>query len=346
MWETGSGELLGELQLENPVQTIAWSLHADKLATASFDDARVTIWDSESGTRIVDFTTTGEVSAIAWSPDGTRLATGGTSVEIWDVRSAELVGNLPGTGSVLGWSPDCKFVAADSDDDIKVIEVKGEHVVHVLSHPVGPAMKATREMRVYWLMAAWSPDGTILATANTESIRLWNTESGTLLRELPMTTDNCGPWRPFLAAVSWLDDGDSIATVTWCGAYDDRYAVWDARSGERLRWAVIPNDPRGPRTNGIGPGGRVVALGGPSYIRLFDTRNPRIYRTMLSMKDGQYAVITPAGHYRGSPGIDSELVYFVNTADGEQLTLTPEEFSRMYLWRNAPERVTPLIEKE
>lgn len=53
---------------------------------------------------------------------------------------------------------------------------------------------------------------------------------------------------------------------------------------------------------------------------------------------GQYLMLSPEGHYKATPDIERDLVYVVHTDQGQE-TLTPEEFSRRYGWKNDPSRV-------
>ena len=46
------------------------------------------------------------------------------------------------------------------------------------------------------------------------------------------------------------------------------------------------------------------------------------------------------GHYRGSPGVEDELLYVVQTDRGQE-TLAPEEFTKQYGWKNDPQKVRP-----
>jgi len=60
---------------------------------------------------------------------------------------------------------------------------------------------------------------------------------------------------------------------------------------------------------------------------------------MLSLRDGKHAVVSPQGHFRGSPDVEKEFAYIVRT-DKEQLTLTPTEFAKKYGWKNDPSKVS------
>jgi hypothetical protein len=64
----------------------------------------------------------------------------------------------------------------------------------------------------------------------------------------------------------------------------------------------------------------------------------RVLGVFLFQRDGKYALISPDGHFRGSPGVEKELVYVVQTDQGQD-TLTPEEFARKYNWKNDPSKV-------
>jgi WD40 repeat protein len=62
---------------------------------------------------------------------------------------------------------------------------------------------------------AFSPDGTILATAGVErTVRLWDVKSGTMLRALPHDDE--------LMAVAFSPDGTLLAS----GGYDNTIVLW------------------------------------------------------------------------------------------------------------------------
>jgi hypothetical protein len=60
--------------------------------------------------------------------------------------------------------------------------------------------------------------------------------------------------------------------------------------------------------------------------------------TLAVLRDDAWLAISPEGHYRGSPGIEAEIVYVVRTEHGQE-TLTPEEFSKRFGWKNDPGKV-------
>jgi hypothetical protein len=83
----------------------------------------------------------------------------------------------------------------------------------------------------------------------------------------------------------------------------------------------------------LSPACGFVALAGPNLIRLHRLDDGQLVRTLLPLGGGHWAVVSPDGHYYGSPGVEKEFVYVVQTENGQE-TLTPEEFSKKYGWKN------------
>ena len=94
----------------------------------------------------------------------------------------------------------------------------------------------------------------------------------------------------------------------------------------------------GHRRCAFSPDRRLVAFPGQGLIRLRRLDDGRLLRTILSLRDNQWAVLSPEGHFRGSPGVEKELVYVVQTDEGQE-TLSPAEFAEKYGWKNDPDKV-------
>ena len=54
-------------------------------------------------------------------------------------------------------------------------------------------------------------------------------------------------------------------------------------------------------------------------------------------------MISPDGHFTGSPGVEEELVYLVQTDEGQE-TLSPAELEEKYGWKNDPSTVILMVE--
>jgi len=49
-------------------------------------------------------------------------------------------------------------------------------------------------------------------------------------------------------------------------------------------------------------------------------------------------VVFFGGHYRGSPGVEDQIVYVAMLDDGSQRTDTPAEFAKQFNWKNDAEK--------
>jgi hypothetical protein len=57
------------------------------------------------------------------------------------------------------------------------------------------------------------------------------------------------------------------------------------------------------------------------------------------LHSGKCVVVSPEGHYRGTPAnIDREVLH-VARINGHQETFTPEEFAKRFGWKNDPSKV-------
>jgi WD40 repeat protein len=79
--------------------------------------------------------------------------------------------------------------------------------------------------------AAWSPDGTQVATCETTAVRLWNGSNGRQIRTL--TSD-----RHYPQSLGWSPDGKRLAT----GGDDHTTKVWDSATGRELLTLAGHND--------------------------------------------------------------------------------------------------------
>jgi hypothetical protein len=107
--------------------------------------------------------------------------------------------------------------------------------------------------------------------------------------------------------------------------------VWDLETGDRLK--SKPNT-----GNFLSPDGKRVARTEAAAIHLFEVESGKPIGVITSLTKPLILAIGADGHYRGSEGIEAEIVYVVRTEQAQEM-LTPEEFARKYGWKNDPARV-------
>lgn len=193
---------------------LAFAPTGDKLYSASHNEG-IDVWDLH-GNLLASFDPHAELMSFALSPDGSKIATIPSEgpVSIWSTRDFGLVSELGGTGgldtSEATFSPDGKLLAADlatglhmwnlSDgrelistaDAITSMAVTfspdGRYLAYanvkqvILASEDGSQIMRTligHQFAVFRLL--FSPDSSILVSADDVDIRIWRVEDGQLL---------------------------------------------------------------------------------------------------------------------------------------------------------------------
>ncbi len=259
IWDGQQGNALLTLSGHTEsVQDAAWSPADDQIATVS-QDRTARVWDAKTGQELMRFIGhASTVKAVAWSSDGKRIATAsadGTG-RVWDAASGEVVFVLTGhTAGLLDvdWSADGTTIATTALDGTSQIwdAATGAQLFVLRGIPSNYAatrwspidahlaimgglrpriwdlsQKSLRLPNVHtdWADdAAWSPDGSRIATVSYDSTaRIWDAtgEKELLVLHHP----------PFITFFAWSPDSQRIVT----GGGDGISRVWDVRTGELL----------------------------------------------------------------------------------------------------------------
>ena len=109
----------------------------------------------------------------------------------------------------------------------------------------------------YSRAVAFSPDGTLLASADFNHLRLWDLTRDRLLKTMP---HNTWVWR-----LTFSPDGTRLAS----GTTDNVVSVWEVATGQCLK--VLKGEEEGCSSMAFSPDGRVLAGTYHHQVRLWDT---------------------------------------------------------------------------
>lgn len=249
LWDATTGDEIATLTGLRLVEFCMFSPDGQYLV-AGDDRGRVTVWDGVAGHRIADAEPhCGGVKACRFSRNGTRLITAGSfTVKVRDARSGATLATLAHerTRSLAGSGEDLdralRNLMEELPDDmderlgelvgITLCEISpdGSRAALVFSDGTAGLWDPLDRVEVASLPGAvarsgFSPDGTRLAVADyDDTLTLWDAVAGT---ELARAGAGVYHW-------AFSPDGSRLATS---GFEEDRgvLAVWDPRSGERLR---------------------------------------------------------------------------------------------------------------
>jgi serine/threonine protein kinase/WD40 repeat protein/formylglycine-generating enzyme required for sulfatase activity len=275
----------------------------------------------------------GNITRVEWSPDGKWLATGATDklVRVWNVATGKIEHELAGhTGMIqsLAWSADGTRLASAADD--KTVRVW---------NPLAGKLVATYDQLPEGMNTNGGAGLLHQLGWTADSRRLWIALNLNIV-PLDVETGRFGPLENFTNGnfVTFLNpspDGQRLLTREGYGwtfvrgrdAQDRRLlgqhlgvtAQWHPDSRRFLGWE-----------SGYGTVG-------------FDVEaNRRLGMLFPWLTGDHWLCLGPTGHYRGSPGVEDQIVYVAMLPDGSQRTYTPAEFAEKYGWQNDPDKATLL----
>jgi WD40 repeat protein len=291
----------------------AWSRDGRFLAYRA--GAANLLYDVAAGRLVANREVPGTGMVPVLSPDGKLFAAGGEKLRIQDAVSGAPVQSFDVSGTPLGWSPDGTLLAVAGKAEILLVDSTTGAVVHRLT---GLQVPAT--------LFDWSGDGSLCAATALEAkqVCVWDARSGKLLQNLPHN-GHC--------TLRLRRDGLQCVALQ-NGHYGN--SIWQLPSGMLEREPAFAN---ASARHGVSPDCRLVATTCGGVIRLEELATTKILRTLVTTPEGGSVIIGRTGHYLASPDAEKHLVYVVQTATGQE-TLTPEEFSKRYGWKNDPQQAT------
>jgi len=327
--DASSGQMIQHLstQKNQGVQSLHWSADGSQLAVMC--DYSGEVWDVAAWARKYTFPPgLGANNALAWSPSSDSLAMAHSSgrdktIHIYDTTTAEHRKIDAGAGiAALAWPHAGELVALtfppDSQGMIRFLNSQTGEVMR----EVGPAAGSD---------IAVSPDGSTVTDGNA----VWVIESGAHVGDLA-----CGGGH----RIAWSPNGNIVASLKPTSNPDRIGTVYaDGATGGMIGWGgyagcdnYIVGTWLDNRHVAVGSGNTPPDRAGRIHVYDLDGF---VTSAIQLLPGGRIAVVTLYGHWRGSDGAERHLQYAVLTESGEQLTLTPAEFTARYGWKNDPEKV-------
>ncbi|SJM93055.1 hypothetical protein CRENPOLYSF2_3060001 [Crenothrix polyspora] len=293
LWDTATGENLGRLRLDIPVNGITFNPSGKQLAIIRNDNT-VQLWDVAISLSLKRLQHAGYVTAVTFSPDGRQLATASedSTARLWDTATGQEMQHLNHDGKVntVTYSPNGKQLATSSvDKTARLWDTSTGQELQRLSHDNSVntvtfnrngkllATASTDNTSRLWDVltgqeiqrllhdapvnyVTFSPDGKQFATASDDkTVQIWSTGLGIqrLHHESPVKT------------VSFSPDGKQIATAS----SDNTVRLWNTLTAQELHH-LNQTDPFWAHTNeayNFNPSDHDIqlALHGPVYIVTF-----------------------------------------------------------------------------
>ena len=283
-WDVDLGQDLSSFQM----QTLSFSLTRDGRTLAGVSDRQtVKLWGVKTGELLntvkiagqpdrideVEFSPSGE-SLIVTSSNSTRL---GYTVSLWDVKTGQELRILN---------------QVDRDDSI-----------------IGS----------YKASICFSPDGKTLASTDTDKrVSLWDAATGKLIRSFEKSPDNSSD------STDWVSNGmggyiffsPDGKTLLSDNVREHKIRLWDVNTGRALPTLNgVDADEDGSflrirSSISLNPDSRTAASKGPEgTIKLWQLSTGAELASLISLEDGNWAVVSPEGFFDGTPASWDKMIW-------------------------------------
>jgi WD40 repeat protein/transcriptional regulator with XRE-family HTH domain len=216
VWDASSGRELHRWQTNGAVYPIRFTHDGRYLAAASYD-GNAYVWQMPDGARVAQIPQGDVIFDLEVSPSGRMLATATQQgvVRVWDWQSGKELWELRHDGAVqnVRFSPDGRYLASASlDATARIWDLADGREIKRITMP--------DHDEIYSM--DMSPDGRYLATGGEGSVRVWETNGGTLILYLPH--DN------LVNDLAFSRNGDLLASA----GRDGSVRVFDIPGGQEV----------------------------------------------------------------------------------------------------------------
>jgi serine/threonine protein kinase/WD40 repeat protein/tetratricopeptide (TPR) repeat protein len=206
IWDATTGAKKQTIAV-NSVLRQAKSLAGGARLLTHSEDYQLVLWDVASGEKIATLLSEDCTTPIA-SSDGKQIAAATyQKLYLWDATTGSILLERDEKESFsLAFSPDSKQFLSVGNSGVKLSGLSG------MSNKV--------LSRTPTIIGEFSPDGSLIATAGIGDIRIWNSNTGTLLFELEGHTN-------FVSHLRFSPDGKLLVSIS----ADGNIKLWDIKNG-------------------------------------------------------------------------------------------------------------------
>jgi WD40 repeat protein len=219
IWDTATGECICAWK-GHTSWIVSFCFSPDGKQALSSDLYTVRLWNIETGDCIHSWKENNMVRSVCFSPNGKMVLLGvGHTVLVWDLVNGKCIRTLIGhTSSVYytWFSPDGKLALSGSE---------GDNAVKLWNIEAGDCIHTLEGYNTVVRSVCFSPDGKQVLVGSLETIKIWDVDTGVLLRTLKW--GNISP----INSLCISPDGKLVLS----GDVNYTVRVWKLVTGECLR---------------------------------------------------------------------------------------------------------------
>jgi hypothetical protein len=265
--------------------------------TASLDQT-TRLWETETGREVLRYAgQSGAVGFAAFSPDGCHVVTSSLdrTLRLWETETGREVRRYQGHSAPVrsvAFSPDGRhLLTVGQDKTVRLWETETGQEVRRYEGLPGDVVRAT-----------FTPDGRHVLTTTSDRTHMasrWDMESGREVRRYE------GHSRSVNSA-AFSPDGRHLLTASW----DTTARLWEVETGREVH--RFEGHSTGLNSASFSHDGRhVLTASWDSTARLWEAETGREVCSLISFRDGSWAVVDPQGRFDASNGGDVEGLHWV-----------------------------------
>ena len=297
LWDISTGKEIRTFSgsTEDMIYSVAFSPDGSHIMSAGRDNS-IKLWDINTGKEIRTFTGhTGLVFSVTFTPDGRYAASGSKdkTIKLWDVSSGKEIKTFSGHADAVYsiiFSADGRHILSGSwDKTVKLWDVATGKEIRTFTGHAGQVRSV-----------AFSPDGRYaLSWSGDRIIKLWDINTGGEIRTF--SADNVNA-----AGVPTGSQGVVSGAFSPDGRYmltTDRQGIiklWDVATGKAIR-AFAGHTGWVPSVTFSNDVKSFISGGKDGTLRLWDINTGKEIARFISLKDGEWIVLTPEGYFNASP---------------------------------------------